>query len=119
MVIGDGIQVIDASGRRQGWRRPVAIPDDIDDPTLTQARGVVELPIHVYWSSPERVWDLGIERQRIQVYQLVLTEGTDDDVRRYINLDELISLWPQLNLSPHVREAWCAFFQARGIGVGC
>jgi hypothetical protein len=118
-VVGDGIQLIDASGRRRGWRRPVAIPDDIDHPTLTKAHGVVELPVHVYWSSPEGVWDLDDERQRIQVYQLVLTEGTDDDVRLFIKLDELLSLWPRLYLSPYVRQAWCDFLLARGIEVGC
>ena len=119
MVVGDGIQLIDASGRRRGWRRPVAVPGDVDDPTLTKAHGVVELPVHVYWSSPDRVWDLDDERQRIQVYQLVLTEGTDDDVRRFVKLDELVSLWSRLYLSPHVRQAWCEFLRARGIDLGC
>ncbi len=97
----------------------VAIPGDIDDPTLTKAHGVVELPVHVYWSSPDRVWDLDDERQLIQVYQLVLTEGTENDVRRFVKLDELVSLWPRLYLSPHVRQAWCEFLQVRGIDVGC
>jgi hypothetical protein len=118
-VVGDGIQVIDSSGRRSGWRRPVAIPEDVGDPGFTRSRGVVELPLHVYWSSPSRTWDLDDERQLERVYELVLTDGTDEDVRRFIDLDQLMSMWPRLNLAPHVREAWEAFFRARGLGIGC
>jgi hypothetical protein len=118
-MVGDGIQVIDASGRRRGWRRPVAVPADVDDQALDKARGVVELPVHIYWSSPERVWDLDDIGQRVEVYELVLTEGTDDDVRRFIELEELVSLWPRLYLSSHVRQAWSEFLRGRGVDVGC
>jgi hypothetical protein len=35
-----------------------------------------------------------------------LTEGTTDDVRYFIDVDELVDLWDELVLSPHVRAAW-------------
>jgi hypothetical protein len=117
-VIGDGTQVIDESGRRHGWRRPVAVPDDIDD--APKASGTVELPLHVYWSGKPRQWDLDNARQRARLYEVVLAEGTEDDVRWFIDVDVLIGLWPGLYLPQHVRVAWCDFVRrTRGIDLGC
>ena len=91
---------------RTGWVRPVAVPQDVDDSRFEKASGVIELPLHVSWSGPRIRWDLADRRQRAQVYEIVLSEGTDDDVRRFIDLDQLVDLWDDLWLSPHVRHAW-------------
>src|SRR5690242_11520939 len=113
-------QVVDSSGRRVGWRRPVAVPEDVDTSGVAKARGVVELPVRVSWSGPRRTWDLDDPRQRAQVYEMVLTDGTDEDVRRFIDLDVLVSLWPKLHLPRHVCLAWQAFLKrTRQIDVGC
>jgi len=107
-------------GRSTGWSRPVSVPDDVDDPTLEKARGAIELPRHVSWSGPTRRWDLDDRRQRAQVYEIVLSEGTDDDVRRLIVVDDLLDLWDEMWLAPHVRRAWAPFLQrARGVHVTC
>ena len=108
-MAGESRQVIDASGRRVGWRRPVAIPADVAQRRSSTASGLVELPLHVYWSDPPRRWDLADRQQLGRVYELVLTEGTEDDVRRFIAVDELLELWPSLVLPLHVREAWREF----------
>ncbi len=86
--------------------RPVATPDDVNDPSITKASGVVQLPFHLAWSDRHQTYDLADERQRRRLYERVLTEGLDDDVRYYIDLDELLAMWEDLWLSPHVREAW-------------
>jgi hypothetical protein len=117
---GDGVQVADGSGHRLGWRRPVALPDDIDHPGIEKAQGLVRLPPHISWSGPDTLWDLNDPGQRLQVYEIVLTEGTDDDVRRFIDVDELIRLWPRMWLSPHVRTAWCDHIRRlRGVELDC
>ena len=78
------------------------------------------LPRNVLWSGPERTWDMSDRRQRAQVYEMVLTEGTVDDVRRFIDVDELIDLWPDLWLAPHVRAAWCEhLYHLRGLRLAC
>jgi hypothetical protein len=106
--------------RRNGWARPVAVPADVGDPSMVKATGVVELPTHVSWSGPRRLWDLADRRQRAQVYEIVLTEGTDDDVRFFIDVDELIDLWSDMWLSPHVRRAWAKQLrQLRGVELPC
>jgi len=91
---------------RTGWTRPVAVPANVDDPRLEKANGVIELPLHVSWSGPRIGWDLADRRQRARVYEIVLSEGTDDDVRRFIDVDQLVDLWDDLWLAPHVRYAW-------------
>jgi hypothetical protein len=100
--------------------RPVAIPDDIDAPGVKKAQGVVELPLRVRWSGPARVYDLSRRADRARVYELVLAEGAVDDVRRYIELDHLVDLWPDLVLPRHVRRAWSEWLaNRRGISLAC
>jgi hypothetical protein len=56
---------------RDAWlgpaARPVAIPDDIDDPLLPKASGVVVLPPHVRWSEPTLAYDLERLPDRLRV----------------------------------------------------
>jgi hypothetical protein len=100
--------------------RPVAIPHDVDDPDLPRASGIVVLPRHVRWSGPSRRYDLADRHDRALVYEQVLTEGTDDDVRRFVDVDALIELWPNLVLPPHVRRAWARWLKEhRGLTVPC
>ena len=106
--------------QRNGWSRPVALPDDLGHSGLTPERGVVTLPVNVFWSGPDRSWDLENRRQRIQVYEMVLTEGTENDVRRFIDVDELVRLWSALWLPPHVRSAWSTHLRRlRGVDLAC
>ncbi len=76
----------------------MAVPDDVADPVITKAAGRVELPLHVRWSGPSKVYDLGKRTDRLRVYEQVLREGNDDDVRRFIDVDELLALWDELVL---------------------
>jgi len=69
--------------------RPVAVPIDFDVSSDVKAEGVVELPIHVWWSEPRRTFDLVSERDRRRLYELVLTEGDEADVRFYVRFETL------------------------------
>ena len=93
--------------RRGGWRRPVALPADLAElrGTLT---GMVRLPLSIYASGqgPARSFDLSNEAERIELYEIVLTDGTAEDVCRYVNREELLRLWPRLWLPPQVRRVW-------------
>jgi hypothetical protein len=44
--------------------------------------------------------------ERIELYEIVLTDGTAEDIRRYLNREELLRLWPRPWLPPHVRQVW-------------
>ena len=94
--------------------RPVAIPEDVDSPGVGKAQGVVELPLRVRWSGPPKTYDLRLRKGRLRVYEQVLREGNDEDVRRYIDVNELLRLWDDLVLPTYVRRAWAEWFRRRG-----
>ena len=50
----------------------------------------------------------------------MLAEGTDEDVRFYVVIEDLIDLWPDLVLPHHVRQAWARWLATRrGVAVAC
>ena len=100
--------------RRPLYLRPVSIPDDMEDRSLPKASGRVRLPRHIAWSFPFE-YDLDNPKQLRSAYERVMTEGLDDDVRYYIDLDILLDIWNELWLSPHVREAWINWLRDRGL----
>ncbi len=97
-----------------------AVPDDLEAGDLEKATGVVELPLHIRWSGPARRYDLANRQQRARVYEQVLREGNEDDIRRFIQADELIDLWDELVLPRNVRQAWANWLERyRGVSLSC
>ena len=93
-----------------------AVPDDLDSVDVEKVSGVVELPLHIRWSGRPRHYDLADRQQRARVYEQVLREGNDDDVRRFIRADDLIDMWNELVLPRHVRQAWADWLELhRGV----
>jgi excisionase family DNA binding protein len=86
------------------WRSSTPPADWSHDTGPTDA--VVELPFHLYWSDDNNRFDLSKRARRRSMNQIVLTEGTAEDVRAYINRALLIDVWDELWLSPAVHEAW-------------
>jgi len=108
----------DAAGR--GPCRPfltperISIPDDLEDRSLPKASGKVTMPRHIAWSFPYS-YNLDSRKSLRSCYQRVMTEGLDDDVRFYIDLDVLLEVWDELWLSPHVRDTWSVWLRGRGL----
>jgi hypothetical protein len=65
----------------------------------------VRLPVHLDWSAG-RVYDLTDPVDRRRVYELVLREGSLDDLRRYIAVRELAEQFDALVLPDEIRTAW-------------
>lgn len=107
------------TGRESATARPVAIPNDLDETNSEKAEGTVELPLHIRWSGPERTYDLRKRRDRARVYEQVLREGDEDDVRRFVRTDNLIDLWGELVLPDNVRAAWERWLNEHGRPTGC
>ena len=71
------------------------------------AHGTVELPLRLFWSSPDRTFDLDKPYMRRWFYQTVLREASrPEDLTRYLDRSTLIALWPELRLPAGVRQAW-------------
>jgi excisionase family DNA binding protein len=92
------------------WRSSTPPADWSQDTGPTDA--VVELPFHLYWSDDNNRFDLSKHARLRSMYQIVLTEGTSNDVRTYINRALLINVWNELWLSPAVHEAWDSWIEA-------
>jgi hypothetical protein len=73
---------------------------------MPKASGRVELPLHIRWSGPAVTYDLNDRADRARVYEQVLREGTEADVRFYVDAGQLLELWDELVLPPAVRQAW-------------
>jgi hypothetical protein len=97
-----------ASGARyqsRPGRRAVVIASlaDLRGP----AEGPVELPLRLFWSSPDRTFDLGKPFMLRSLYETVLREASrPEDLTAYLNGDTLLAVWPDLYLPKGVRQAW-------------
>ncbi|MEU7663738.1 transcriptional regulator [Streptomyces lincolnensis] len=69
--------------------------------------GAVTLPLHLAWSGLA-TFDLDQPRLRMSYSRIVLAEGLQDDLVRFLNRNLLVSLWPTLRtlVSRDVREVW-------------
>lgn len=71
--------------------------------------GQVELPVRLFWCSPDRHFDLDDDDQRAWLYETVLREASrPEDLTIYLNSAVLLSIWPQIRsrLPRGVRQAW-------------
>jgi hypothetical protein len=86
--------------------RPVVVAASLAD-LRGPAEGTVELPIWLFWSSPDHTFDLGDPDMRRWLYQTVLREASrPEDLTAYLDGDTLVALWPGLYLPKGVRQAW-------------
>ena len=93
---------------RPGWAQDPDLPSMVDD-LHGPLDGEVQLPLRVYWTGPDPEavnWDLARESRRARLYEILLREGTLDDIRALVNGRELFRLWDRLWLPTHLRRAW-------------
>jgi hypothetical protein len=100
--------VSDNTGRVRYLARPgrhvvlVADLGELRGPTT----GVVELPHRLFWQPNRRV-DLDRPALLAWMYETVLREAaTVDELRTWLDRENLIRLWPELFLPRGVRLAW-------------
>jgi hypothetical protein len=108
LAVGRQASPPSASPRRL---RPVIVPDSLDDLKGPRS-GVVELPITLFWSLPDRRFDLGSRCQAIGMYLAVLDAARNPgDLAAYLNGELLADLWPDLHLTRAKRAPWEARFE--------
>ena len=89
----------------------MAVPDDLCE--FGPVAGLVELPLSICRSGPRIQFDMANPRHLRRVYEQVLRECTDDDVRRYVRASVLVDVWDELFLPPLVRDASAGWFAHR------
>jgi transcriptional regulator with XRE-family HTH domain len=85
---------------------PIRVPDRLPALPPTKALAIIELPLHLEWSGGNRKRDLADRADRVRVYELVLREGTPEDVLRYVDPTLLLDAFDELNLPAAIRTAW-------------
>src|SRR5262245_2400288 len=86
-------------------RRAVIVADLTDLRGAT--KGMVELPLWLFWSCPDHAFDLDDWDMQLWLYQTVLREASRrEDLTEYLDRETLIRLWPDLYLPKPVRQAW-------------
>src|SRR5262249_22278289 len=86
--------------------KPIWVPDRLPRLRTNRALAAVELPLHLNWSAPGRVFDLRSRADRSRVYEAVLQEGRPADILAYVDGALLVDLWDDLVLPRVVRSAW-------------
>lgn len=86
--------------------RTVALPSLLSRLSPAYALARVTLPLHLNWSDPARTFDLRDRAHRARVYEIVLREGTPEDVLNYIDGVLLVELWNDLVLPRDIRAIW-------------
>ena len=77
--------------------------DDLRGP----ATGPVELPLRLFWSASDRVFDLDDRAALRSMYGKVLREAIRaDELTSYLNREMLLAVWAELYLPDAVRQAW-------------
>ena len=80
-----------------GWSPQAArLPDRLDD-LHGPWRGIVVLPVHLSWHGL-REFDVTLEKSRLALYSIVLSQGRPNDLARFVNPRRLKDDWPQLRM---------------------
>lgn len=95
-----------------GRGRVVAVPNRLPRLPVERALAVVELPLHVSWSTPDRRVDLADRQARARAYEQLLSEGTAPDIASMVDGALLADLWTQLVLPREVHQAWAPLIAA-------
>jgi hypothetical protein len=86
--------------------RPIVVPDRLWRLSLPLAFATVELPIEVNWSHPGRRFALADRRERLRCYEVLLQEGSSQDLLRHIDGALLLDGWADLVIPRDIRVAW-------------
>lgn len=85
---------------------PYVVPDRLWRLEVQDSVAAVVLPGHLHWSGPSRTYHLADRADRARVYEIVLREGTEDDLLTHVDGAFLIDLWDDLILPVGLRSAW-------------
>ena len=88
------------------------VPDYLPRLDTAHAFARVQLPLHLNWSAPGRVFYLSSRTDRARLYEVVLQEGRPADILAYIDGALLVDLWDDLVLPRAVRSAWTPVIHA-------
>ena len=95
-----------------GRSRPFAVPSALPRQPIDKAFATVALPLSVDWSEPRSTYNLAKRSDRVRAYQLVLREGSPDDIENFVEGTLLVDGWDDMLLPKPIRDAWQSLIDA-------
>lgn len=92
--------------------RVASVPDRLPSLDPAGALAMIELPLHLDWSRPDRRVDLRDPLQRARCYEAVLREGTPEDIAGIVDGALLVDVFEDLVLPNEIRSAWAQTIKA-------
>ena len=93
------------------------LPDTLDELTGPD-HGTVQLPAHIAWSG---LTTFDVDRPPLcaSMYQIVLTEGSREDLAAYLHRGLLVRRWPMLRtvVGRAIRDVWETAFPELAEGL--
>lgn len=86
--------------------RPYAVPSRLWRLEPLQALRTLDPGRHLWWSGPPRTFDLSQRDERLRAYEIVLREGTPNDIESVIDAVLLVEAWSDLVIPRSLRTAW-------------
>ncbi|MCP3935189.1 MAG: helix-turn-helix transcriptional regulator [Actinomycetia bacterium] len=86
--------------------RPYAVPSRLWRLPIHQALETITTSDHLWWSGPNRTFDLSDLNHRHRAYEIVLREGTPADIEAIVDGLLVVLAWPHLVLPAQLRAAW-------------
>ena len=87
-------------------RRPYAVPSGLWRLPIGDAFRVLTPGFHLWWSGPAPQLRLADRGDRSRAYELVLREGTPDDIASVVDGALLVDAWDDLILPAELRQTW-------------
>jgi len=85
--------------------RPLYVAPELWRLPPQKAKATVKLPISICWSG-RKSFDLASQSDRALAYQMILAEGTPEQIMEYIDGELLSEIWDDYMFPRHIREAW-------------
>jgi transcriptional regulator with XRE-family HTH domain len=83
------------------------VPDHLWRLSSREALRTLTLPRNIEWSTEgERSFDLADRHDRVRCYEIVLREGTPDDIMSIVDGCLLVEAWSEIHLPRALRIAW-------------
>jgi hypothetical protein len=96
----------DRTGYQPRPRSTVLVAADLSD-LQGPTHGTLELPLRLFWSAPDRTFDLDDADALRSMYEKVLrTAARTEELSAYLNGDRLADVWADLFLPRDLRRAW-------------
>jgi hypothetical protein len=92
VAVDNSLVGLSAGFSGDGGRLPGKL-DDLHGPW----QGIVVLPVHLSWYG-HREFDVGSQKPRLQLYSILLSQGRQIDLVRFLNARRLSEDWPELRL---------------------